>query len=383
MAASPAVILYANRSLFPNTGVIAAALWSVWLLHIAKQRPRLKWVAGIVCGFAIMIRPTELLWLLPWWIYSWKQERKEWRKHLSLFLPIIALVGIFLVLNAQTYGSWSKMGYWLRDNPIKNTKSILISSEKPALLTSILPFGLHPKNIAWNVRAFGQGFLWPIILIIIGAAYLRIQEKWRTQSKEIRVWIDDPMWLGAWTIFVLLVMYGSGIYQDHVQVGAVTVGNSFLRYLLPLAPLAGLAAAYGVEKTNPSRLAAGIILVLYVGFGLYAALYKDDEGVWKTRQELKRYAEVLEVTKTYFPPGSVIVSDRSDKLFTPYLRGISPRPSIEQVVALTLDKEANVRVGLYARPVSQAERDAWRREGVELINRGVFAREHLYELIPR
>jgi hypothetical protein len=276
-----------------------------------------------------------------------------------------------------------EIGYWLKDNVIKNTNNVLLeNSTVNSSLSSLFPFGIHPRNVVWNLKAFGREFLWPTYLILLSGLALYIRTKVRGVREE-RFRLNESILLALWTVGVLSLVYGSGIYQDHVQAGAVTVANSFLRYLLPLAPMAGWAAAYIFEKTTPSKWIVGGLLCVYVGFGSYAAIYKDDEGVWQTRQELKRYAQVLEAAQAHFPPGSVIVSQRSDKIFAPYLRGVSPLPPLEQVAALVWDKEANIQVGLYARPLSQAERDAWRREGVDLIDKGVFARERLYQLVPR
>jgi hypothetical protein len=47
------------------------------------------------------------------------------------------------------------------------------------------------------------------------------------------------------------------------------------------------------------------------------------------------------------------------------------------------DSQAALQVGLFARPLSQRERDEVRRFGLEVLDMGVFGREHLYRVISR
>ena len=124
-------------------------------------------------------------------------------------------------------------------------------------------------------------------------------------------------------------------------------------------------------------------LVLFVSFGVYATCFKDDESLLATRRELKRYALVLEATKLIFPPDSVILSERSDKIFAGTYRVVAPLPTREEVRRLLQDQRYHFMIGLYLRPPSQTERDAWHAQGIELIDVQSFGREHLYRLSLR
>ncbi len=382
--ASPMVLLYANRGLFPNVGLLAAALWSVWAFERVRDTGKGAWLAALFCAMACVIRPFELLWLFPWWI--WAGGRFSIRRERSVYLAWLlfaAIIVVFLMGNASVYGHWWQIGYWLRDNPLKSTGSVLRGDTASVHL---LPFGIHPRSILWNVRSFFLTFLWPSVLIG-GTALVVYVRRSRARFSLTSASLRDHSFvlLGLWTMGVLVTVYGSGLYQDHVQVGAVTVANSFLRYLLPLAPLVGVAAAYlyDVFSTKVDRRWIALALLFVTVFGVYSISVRDDEGVFTTRKELRRYEQVLSAAKQVLPEGSIVLSDRSDKMFSGVYRTVSPMPSREEVLRLLQDPSVTLKVGLYARPPSQMDRDAWRAQGIELIDLGVFGREHLYRVSSR
>ncbi len=383
MFASPMVILYANRGLFPNVGLLASALWSIWALERVKETGRGAWLAALFCGLACIIRPIELVWLVPWWIWAGGRACMQKDRRIcvawALFFTILA---VFFLANAFVYGHWWQIGYWLRDNTLGRVSAT--SHVQPSI--HFFPFGIHPRNILWNIRSFFVPFLWPSVSVVVAALFVY------ARAQRGRFWYRELfaqhafIVLSAWTILALLLLYGSGLYQDHVQVGAVTLANSFLRYLLPLAPLTGLAAAYLFERCafSPTRrLIAFVAVGCVVLFGMYATCFKDDESVLTTRKELARYEQVLQQARHVLPDGSIILSERSDKIFAGFYRAVSPMPSISETTRLVHDVQVLVKVGLYARPPSQTERDVWRAQGVELIDLGVFGREHLYRLSSR
>ena len=81
-----------------------------------------------------------------------------------------------------------------------------------------------------------------------------------------------------------------------------------------------------------------------------------------------------------FKLGDVIVSERSDKIFFPLFRGVSPIPAPEQLAALV--QHQPIGIGLFARPLSQSQKDAWRHAGFDAQELVSFSRERLYRLAP-
>lgn len=384
----PSVILYANRSLFANLPMLALGLWGIWLLRYASRRTNQQdrishlfaLAIGCVCALALAIRPFEAIWFLPWLAWAgWK-----WRpSRLGILACVIgvlaAVIPVMLVAN-QTYGSAFTVGYWLRDNPSSAAVAAASSSTVASSHVSVLPYGFHPRNVIWNVRSFLFGLLWPwTILTLVGFGWFL-----KTRWKKSRFSMDDAPWLlGVWTAVIVIAANGNGLYADQFQLGAVMIGNSFLRYVLPLAPLIGWVVAWMFEKLprRSWKIFALVLAIALVGFGGWRALAADDEGILTTRRELQRYADIRTALAQWFHPGDVILSERSDKIAFPDYRAVSPLPLPEDVGALA--RERKIGVGLFIRPLTQGQKDAWRKAGLEVQELAAFGREKLYRLSPR
>ena len=111
-----------------------------------------------------------------------------------------------------------------------------------------------------------------------------------------------------------------------------TIANSFLRYFLPIGPLCGWAFAFLWRRfaAVPQWRTLGIVLAIFLSvFGVYRAYFADDEGIWPTQQAVAEYTTIRTAAGRWFGPGDVILSDRSDKIFFPSFRAVSPVPPIE------------------------------------------------------
>ena len=364
----PGMIVFGNRALFPQIAVLGFGLWSMWLLRHLREEKR-TWpfaIAGFLVALAFASRPTELLWLFPWLAWaSWPlrpTKRQLIACVLGFLLPLLS-IGVFAQI---AYGGFWKTGYALRDNPavtdVGAQRAVPLQNENGSA-SIIFPFGIHPKNALRNVWQYLIVMQWPWMLLLVAAAIF-VKEKRRAV----------PL-LCAWTAFVLIAYYGHGLYSDNIN-GSTTIANSFIRYLLPLGPIIGLAAAYLFRRFE--RLAIPVTIVLVV-FGLWMAFARDAEGILKTRTELMRYGAVRTAAEATFHPTDVILSERSDKIFFPSFRAVSPLPTPEQAAALA-QAHPEVQIGLYVRPLAQSQADRWRKAGFEPVELGYFGREKLYLL---
>lgn len=388
----PSVILYANRSLFPNTPFLALSLWILWLVDYVTLHPTVKrgWyiLMGVCSVLLFSFRPIEFIWFAPWLVWFGRDIRPT-RRHLIEF--VIGALIIFIPLAALAHGAYGSVfgfGYGRSDRVASIQyqvssigQSSATSDTSYALLDTVhLPFGFHPHAILWNVRVYFGWILLPWTFLSIGCLvqYLR-RRKTRARARRR----DMLIVLSGWTVLILLVIYGSGVYLDRFgPMHTATIGNSFLRYLLPLAPLVGLAFAFlwrqyfSLPTYRRWGMACGIFLVM---FGMYRGLLADDEGVLATRRAIQQYPAIRQAASHWFQPGDIILSERSDKIFFPLFRGVSPLPSMEQIQLLS--QVAEVRIGLFSRPLSQAQKDAWLRAGLEAQELLSFPREKLYRLV--
>jgi len=391
-ATFPTIVFYTNRSLFSNGAFITFGLWLFLLIQkLVQMEERGKGsvlyrraayvLVGLMTALTLSFRPFEAIWFLPWLLWMGRKLSPTKGETYALTFGVLC-VALPLALQANlAYGSPWLSGYLVHDNPVAQVLHLQATEQTAAqgsnVLFRFLPFGLHPRNAIWNIRHFLLEFLWPWICLFVAATivYVRLQ---RRAGKKL---ISAPIILMAWTTGILFVVYGSGLYLDNVRVGAITIGNSFLRYLVPLVPILAFATAFLWKEAIRFKYARPIIalfILLLCLYGPFKAYIEDDEGLFYTRPELMRYAELRQETAKWFGEKDIILSERSDKIFFPDFRAVSPLPSPEEIGRLI--KDSGVKAALYVRPLSQKDRDSWREQGIELDDLTSSGRERLYLL---
>lgn len=386
--AFPGMIVLGNRGLFPQVAVVGFAIWSVYAITRLRSNdsPWAFGLAGVLVALAVASRPTELLWLLPWFVWAGRALRPD-RKRIAWACAGALIPLMILAFHAQiAYDAFWKSGYMMRGNPApvlapaNGTPAVSVDETKSLLF----PFGFHPRHVIWNVRSFLLGLLLPWTLLLLGTFAVLANEARRQKRFEWKRLLEAhavPL-LSLWTVGVLIGYYGHGLYTDHVQIGAVTIANSFVRYLLPVAPIIGLAFAFLFSRLEKKHMGAVVGILLALGLacsGTYSALARDDEGMLTTRVELARYREIRSRAAEHFAPTDVILSERSDKIFFPQHRAVSPLPPVSEVARLAKSRP-ELKIGLFARPLSQAQADEWRMGGFEPVELFVSGREKLYLL---
>lgn len=373
----PTVILYANRGLFPNLPVVCLTVWVVWLLvrfqHLAGYA-----IAGSLFGLAASIRPTEVPWMMLWCTVAFvvatrgQSTRMRLLRFGSFLIPCMIVTGLMAWVGRETYGSWFSAGYQLRD-PAAPSIEVAPTVTPPASVLETWPFGFHPRNVWFNVKSYLLWYLAPwAVLSVVALGML-----WRDTKRSL-------VGVAVATAGFLALLYGQGLYQDHVRVQNVSLANSFLRYMLPLVPLAVFGLGYLVSRlVRISRVGVAASMTLVIGvvvFGVWTATIRDDEGIMANRTELFRYAAIRAESQELLDPYAVVLSDRSDKIFFPTFVAASPLPSVDRIRTLLTD--AHVPVALFIRSVTDEQLDTWRASGVDLAALLTAGNETLYLAIP-
>jgi len=368
----PTVVLYADRGLFPNLNVVCLTIWSLYLIW--RRRSAWRCVAsGALLGLAIAIRPIEAFWILPWVWLAWRERKdpqelsveRTWITLTSLGVFVVAFVHFFVAY--RTYGDPFAIGYWLHDAAVS-------SGGPDASAASRWPFGFHPMHVWFNVKNYFGVYLWPWMVI----AVLSVIVSWKRRS------VRRMILVGIWTVISLCLIYGQAVYQDHVGLNVTSTGNSFLRYLLPIAPLIVLAIGSGAEwvlrcmKPVPARTLLATVGVLLSVFGIWTAFAKDDEGLLATAKELQGYAALRASMDASIPKTAIILSDRSDKIFFPDYLSASPLPPLSEVMHLLSVTDAPVY--LYARTLDEQTKAQLDAAGIKAVQFIAGPRESLYLL---
>ncbi|MBU1348611.1 hypothetical protein KJ781_00915, partial [Patescibacteria group bacterium] len=371
----PTVMLYANRGLFPNLPVLCLAIWASWL--ISRRGTASLVVAGSLTGLAILIRPTEIVWVGVWvgMAYLVSHPPKTWtlrrcvRDFIVVSAPFVAIAAIGACLAWMTYGSPLAIGYQLRD---PSTGPAIATAATQVSWFESWAFGFHPRNVWFNATSYLLTYLFPWAVLALVATVLA----WKDAVE--RRWL----YVAAWTVGVLCLIYGQGIYQDHVKADAVTLGNSFLRYLLPVAAIGALAlgrVAAWIERTVPRAgfTLAILVVTLTASLGIWTATVRDDEGLTQDRIELLRYASIRDDAVSVLDPSTIVLSDRSDKIFFPAFRVASPLPPRERIAELV---DTVPGVAVFIRTLDEQTHASWVADGFELVPLIDAGNETLYRV---
>lgn len=120
-----------------------------------------------------------------------------------------------------------------------------------------------------------------------------------------------------------------------------------------------------------------VVLTAFLVFvGLWDASARDDEGMLANQKEFTRYMAIRQQARSMLAPGTVVLSDRSDKIFFPVFPAVSPMSKPEDVAALA-DK---VSVALFMRTVSSQEAFDWQSKGINLVPLFTSNNESLYDV---
>lgn len=374
----PTIILYANRAFFPNMPVVALMVWAVYLVWSARTVRRFAF-SGFLFGLAAAMRPVELFWMIPWVIAGWmlrSEPRRAMTAHVSAFIfgaVVPTFAAVFVAW--RTYGTPFAVGYFLRD-PVAVSIGAAQGSSSPTSILSRWPFGFHPRNVWFNVKAYFFGFWAPWSIAAIATFFLY----WKERDRRTLLLVS------LWTFVAGILVYGQAIYQDHVGVNVASTGNSFLRYLLPLAPLFALAAgglSAKLFQELPHRsawLGSLLFAVTLAGCGITIGFFLDGESVFPAATEVQRYLAIKHAATERLQPQTIILSERSDKIFFPAFRVASPLPEKRQIRELV--ETAPTIVAFFSTTLDERGERPWRAAGLDL--HPVFSNQNqtMYILSP-
>ncbi len=325
--ANPAVWYYASRGLYPNLLFLDLAIIGLAVLylrpwkHIIKDRGNERLglmiddgIGLFFLGMAFLVRPIEFIWLFPILaVLLWKgKKRLFWYRLVFAIFIVAAFLGVFFYTNDCLYGSPLATGYSVgATEPGIALAARGAASRLPAFISAprafILPFGFHPHLALVNLWNYLIAFAWWLpVLAAIGYLLTKDRDHRRCFSRA-----------AAWTAAALGVYYGSGIFIDS-SISQWTIGSSYVRYFLPATLLLVPLAAMGVERlSHKRRFVALAVLLAYVLLGAWTVYLRSPESLVPMRGELAHYAEVKAAVLKETQPKSVIVTERSDKIFFP------------------------------------------------------------------
>ncbi len=311
----PAVLYYTGRGLFHNVLFVDLLITAAALAVLTNRRV----AAGIVFGFALITRASEIVWAVPLalglLIYF---ERTRWKS----WLPAVAGVLLPLLLwgwyNAATYGSPFRTAY-TPPARVSTEQAVLPEITAPPselpLSERILPFGFHPRLVVRHFRDYGLRLFW-WYAAFAGVGYALAIARWKTQSKPVRALIVVTAIVAGW----LAILYGSWYFRDNLDPNAVTIGTSYVRYFMPIyvlsLPFAAMMLLLIREKAGRPHFAIAIA-GLFAALGFQAAFVEGDESLASVRRTLQENAAKRATLLAAIPEDAVVVTQRFDKIVFP------------------------------------------------------------------
>jgi 4-amino-4-deoxy-L-arabinose transferase-like glycosyltransferase len=327
----PAFWYYGARVMMHNVPFVALLMiaGAVGVLASDRRSPWLALAAGVLGGLALTMRLVELplVFAVSGVLLLVYRREISWRLMVWTALGVSVVLGGYLVLNSWTYGSPFATGYTLPDLRVApdGGGDVVAPSMIDRALSYLLPFGFYPRAIVKHVLAYGFR-LYPILsaLSILGAIFA-----WCTGQKGWRVAVGLLFFASCW----LAAVYGSWSVTDNIDPNAMTIGNSHVRYWLPLFVASSAFVAFAVDRwMSRSRGAAMIAIGALLGIMASSAetVFGGTDGLIPTRaalvaSEAKREMIVAQTGCDQQEASNVVVIvDHADKLLFPTCRVIVP-----------------------------------------------------------
>ena len=421
----PAFWYNASRSMMPNVPFTSFLIIGLALLVISQtkikkddtsKKPRVVFyyiaalMAGLAVGASLTIRFSEIVWvsgLLGLW--GLVSVRRIWWLRLVPFLAgLVIPILLFFAANKAIYGNILAGGYGLSASAGFTSQFIttgnLVSSGAwsnitqlvktiPATLGSyvglLLPFGYHPKEFIQNYSDYILKMFWWYIIPVMAGAFFALHNSFRSIAKK-----ELPIPLAytaiAATIGIWLVMfYGSWVFYDNIS-QEVTLGNSYIRYWLPLYTLAMPLAAYALVKLAGTgrllgKISAIAIIAIMVIYGVQTTLWTNKESLFAIAKNIDTYHEISEKIVALTPSDAVIVSARSDKIVFPQ-RKVAVEYDFRELDLITpIAKTGAVYYyGLWSQKDGEyISKKYFEPHGLRMVYmQPIYANEYLYHVIP-
>lgn len=338
LMSAPPFWYYTARVMMHNVAFVSLLLLSVWIFVVARKHERSMgmFFSGLAAGLAIIVRAFEAPWILVLVLImffatqTYKQTRYVAAWILGCLLPVVFMG----MVQWGTYGHPLSTGYTVKTEVADVAASpVAAVVQEEMWYEMFLPFGFDFKGIFRN--AYYYGFLlypWIAIPAVAGIGIaLRRRDGWR-----LLAWLGVA--LGVW----LVVVYGSWTFADNPDPRAITIGNSHVRYWLPLFVLgsvfSGLAfrMLFGALAKHHLRLAQGALACsVLVSVGLSASLvFAGKDGLLANREAMSTFAIKRDAILAATEEHAVIVVDRADKYLFPYRSVVVPLRSESTYLAM-------------------------------------------------
>ena len=339
----PAFWYYAARGMMHNVLFVALLIFAAWFwivkpLHQCDRHALFDVFASGACiGLALATRGSEIVWIaIAVAALMYVARKTITTVKIATFVIGIAIALLpFATLQTSLYGAPWNTGYTVESEESAESVEEVSTDlsafdqwlENSTIGSVLLPFGIHEMNIVRNTLNYGLWlYPWVTVLGLIGILLLARDRKYRT-------WLWLTISVGIW----LLIVYGSWSFNDNPDPTAVTIGDSHVRYWLPLFVLMTPFIAHTIIDFSsrwsskwrfPSRAVgersiATLIVIVCTLLSINVVFFAPD-GVLAARANLYEAAEKRDTILEHTDADDIIIVDYADKYLFPDRRVIVP-----------------------------------------------------------
>jgi len=333
---NPAWWYYANFSMLPNIAFLSFLIIGIfYLLKVNKDIKQNNYFYLILGSFfaslSLIIRTNEVLWILGILILLVLIYHKKIKWH-YLVISIAVMVLVFLPViyyNNLTYGSPLSFGY------LRISQGSSLAEQLPTEFAAtdsglfnltkfiVLPFGFSAGSFMSNFNNYYiQLFWWLFIPAVIGL--LSLIKNFHKQSKGVLMLIFIGVSL------YLTIYYGSWVFEDRMTLLLNKIGISYVRYFLPIyilsLPFVAIFSLHFVDlfkNKNFKIFISSFLIAIILFFNINILYVSGNDNLLKTKKTIAEYNEINKIILENTEANSVIISQRSDKIFFPERKVIS------------------------------------------------------------
>lgn len=310
---------YATKSMYHNVPFVVFVIIGLYFLslqfknELANRNIKL-FTAGVFLGLALSFRLSEVFWFFIVFLIAcifYKKELK-YRKVIIFVIGIFLPLAIIFIYNSILYNSSIANGYIdLNENVESN---IFIN-----LKNIILPFGLNLVILFNNFFNYFIIFFWFIALPSTLGIFVFTK---KTRTKEQNFYLSSFMVIVVW----LLIYYGSWEIKDNISLTDVTIGNSYVRYWLPIyifsLPFASIFLWDMYHKKIAGKILFYAMIFIYLIFSANTVLISGEESILAVRKNILEYQSTAKNIISKTERDAIIMVRYEDKIFFPDRRVI-------------------------------------------------------------
>lgn len=344
----PAFWYYSGRVMMHNVAFLGLLIFGAWwclalpLSARAGKQSRSVWrlfdfgVAGWIFGLALVVRTVEMFWLMAVlgslaFVY---RSQLGWRAMVSFMIGFGIAMSCLASVNTMVYGAPFVNGYTSHYPYAEVLAADVVVSDSVETHTNfLLPFGFHEHNILDNIWHYGwKLYPWMSVLALIGIVFVVFEKNqhrnlWRGL---VILTLCLAVWLGA--------VYGSWKIIDNPDPSIISLGNSHVRYWLPLFALGTIFGAKTLHYLYGDGSRLRIVQVGGIAFLLVLLstrlVFFGHDGFVPSRAALQTFAVKKVAILAATEPDSIVVVDRADKYLFPERRVVVPLRSEATYAAL-------------------------------------------------